>query len=217
MAPVTSFFKPKRFLWLRWLLVAFVVFLALIFTTSWPSDLLALPLTVNDPAVSADAVIILGGGTKKGSSALPLQPALRVEKGVSISKMLDVPIIVSGGFNKKTNTYEAPLLADEAIRLGADPEKIFLESRSRDTYENARLSLDIVREKEWEFIVIVTSEYHTWRACRVFRKQFSGEVRCVPASSRDATSDSLMERIGRFRGIVREYGAIVYYWAKGYL
>lgn len=197
--------------------MTFVILLALVFTTPWPSDLLALPLTVNDPAGSADAVVILGGGTKKGRNTLPLQPALRVEKGVSISKTLDVPIIVSGGFNKKTNMYEAPLLADEAIRQGADPENIFLESRSRDTYENARLSLDIVREKEWGFIVVVTSEYHTWRACRVFRKQFSGDVRCVPASSRDAARDSLMERIGRFRGIVREYGAIIYYALKGYL
>jgi len=217
MAPVTSFFKPKRFLWFRWLFIAFVLFLALVLLAPWPSDLLALPLTVNDPASSADAVVILGGGTKKGSNALPLQPALRVEKGVLISKTLDVPIIVSGGYSKKTGKYEAPLLADEAIRQGADPENIFLESRSRDTYENARLSLEIVREKKWESIVVVTSEYHTWRACRVFRKQFSGDIRCVPASSHDAEHDSAFARLNRFRSVVREYGAIVYYAMKGYL
>jgi uncharacterized SAM-binding protein YcdF (DUF218 family) len=199
-----------------WVGCAVVVIVALIFFTPWPSDILAQPLTSHERERAVDAVVILGSGVRKGDDPLPLQAKLRVARGVEVAALHGVPIIVSGGYNKKTKLYEAPLLADEALRLGMEPGDLLLESASRSTYENATQSLAIVREHAWQSIAVVTSDYHTWRACRVFRKQFSS-VTCVSAPSRDPSDDSVGERIGRFRGMVREYGAIAYYWVKGYL
>lgn len=217
MAPVTPFVRRKTRWSIRIGLVILVALLVLVLCTSWPSDVLARPLTMSDSAQRVDAVIILGAGTQKGSDALPLQAKLRVQRGVAVSKQGEIPIIVSGGYSKHTRLYEAPLLADQAVRDGVGPSDILLESASRSTYENAKDSLAIVRQHVWTSIAVVTSEYHTWRACHVFRKQFSGSVRCVAAPSRDASHDTVMTRIGRFRGIVREYGAIAYYTVKGYL
>lgn len=203
--------------WKRLLVVGGIFFIVvLLLFTPWVSDLLTLPLNASETLAHVDALIVLGGGTQRGDNPLPLQARLRVEHGAELALTLNVPIIVSGGFSKTTGLYEAPLLADEALTQGMDADNIVLESASRNTYENATKSLAIVREHGWESIGVVTSDYHTWRACRIFRKQMKNTT-CIAAPSRDPSTDTIVDRLWRFRGVVREYGAILLFAVKGYL
>lgn len=207
----------RRFRWLFGFAGVVIILFVLVCWTPRPSTTLIRPLTVSEQPARADVAIILGAGTQKNGDPLPLQAKQRVWKGVQLLETGYVShLIVSGGFDKKTKRIEAVFLRQEAINDGADPSVIIEENASRSTEENAVDSLHIVREEEWLLILVVTSDYHTWRACSVFRKQFSSS-RCIAAPTFDAAHNSVRDKLIRFRSAVREYGAIVYYWMRGYL
>src|SRR5690606_1117851 len=96
-----------------------------------------------------------------------------------------------------------------ALAIGVPAETIIEEDRSRNTYENAVLSKDVMTERRLQSAMVVTSDYHSFRACAVFRAQDIDTV-CVPA----AVSLSPTERM---KAVLREYAAVLYCWVKGYL
>ncbi|MFH1171397.1 MAG: YdcF family protein [bacterium] len=194
-----------------------VLFCVLVLSTSWTSNILIRPLTISDVPTSADAIIVLGAGTEKGSDPLPLQAHQRIQKGVDLLvSNVSAHLIVTGGLDKKTQRVEATYMKEEALRDGANASVVIMEPSSKSTYENATNALAIVRANNWTSIVVVTSDYHTWRACHVFRKQWDN-VTCVAATTFDPAHNSVRDRLIRFRSVVREYGAIVYYAMRGYL
>ncbi len=63
------------------------------------------------------------------------------------------------------------------IALGIAEHRLILETKSRDTAENAALSRDLVKPKPGETWVLITSALHMPRAVGVFRK---AEWRVIP-------------------------------------
>jgi uncharacterized SAM-binding protein YcdF (DUF218 family) len=63
-------------------------------------------------------------------------------------------------------------------QLGVDEEDIVTEATSADTYENARNTSRLLRERGIKRVVLVTDATHLWRAQKCF-EEFSIEV--VPA------------------------------------
>ena len=55
-------------------------------------------------------------------------------------------------------------------RFEIDPEKVFFEDRSRNTYENAVFTHRMVQPKKHENWLLVTSAFHMPRSVGVFRK-----------------------------------------------
>src|SRR4051812_47856743 len=61
-------------------------------------------------------------------------------------------------------------VADQAlIQLGADPSRIILERESRNTWENALFSRQIVHPKPGQIWLLITSASHMSRALAVFK------------------------------------------------
>ena len=54
--------------------------------------------------------------------------------------------------------------------MGVDPQRITLETRSRNTDENARFTAALVHPQSDQTWLIVTSAYHMPRAMGLFRK-----------------------------------------------
>ena len=161
--------------------------------------------------------MLFRSGVRKKEPQLPVQPQLRVAAGVSLWQTQWAPLlIVSGGENKKTKLVEADFMAAYAYQLGLPTGAVIEENRSRDTRENAVNSLSIMNRQSWTTALVVTSNYHTWRACKIFRK-LQANVRCLAAPIRRAGSQTLGDRLTDFRSVVREYGAIVYSWWRGYI
>ncbi len=208
--------KFGRARWQWWVLgLTLTLWVALIMLTPWPSQVLALPLTVNQPPRPADVMIVLGAGTRKNPVALPPQAMDRLRMADQLwDRNLAPIVIVAGGFSRQTEKIESKYMKPFLVSLGVPAHRIIEENQSLDTFQNAVNSRRLMEANGWETALVVTSSYHTWRGCRIFR-QLDVEVTCVAAPLDD--HGSVYERLLNFRSVIREYGAIVYYWLKRYL
>ena len=66
---------------------------------------------------------------------------------------------------------EAELLRGFAIEWGLTPEQVVLEAESRNTYENAAYSAQIIRASGYNTLILVTSALHMRRSAAAFHKQ----------------------------------------------
>lgn len=193
-----------------------VVALALCVLTPWPTDLLARPITHTETPQPADVIIVLGSGTRHGPDPLPTQARLRTDAGVALWRQgFADTVIFSGGLSKATSLIESDVMAQYAASIGLPDETIIRERASTSTRENAQRSLAIMADKKFDTAIVVTSSYHTWRACRVFRF-LRAHITCVAATIH-AAPEKLSDRIGNFISVVREYGAIAYYTTRQYI
>jgi len=118
-------------------------------------------LVRNDPAQTADIAIVLGGGPD-GSRILT---AAKLERDGYVPKVL-----VSGPGNLY-GYHECDLAIPFAVKQGY-PESYFLhlENGALSTTEEAQALLPELRRLGVKRVTVVTSNYHTRRALKVFRK-----------------------------------------------
>ena len=118
----------------------------------------------------ADVIVLLGGGAISqvpdvdGVGALCASPANRLLTAVRLQKLLNVPIIVSGGQVYSDSGAEAEISARILKSLGVPEDKIITETRSINTSQNARYSAALMREKGFSKPLLVTSAFHMNRA-----------------------------------------------------
>lgn len=124
-----------------------------------------------------DAVIVLGGSIDAASSRATGTPQLNAA-GERIIRAIDLlrsgrarNALLSGGL-----VYPLPGEPSEAERTalllrewGIGSERIYLETRSRNTHENAVESARIVAAQGWHTLLLVTSAAHMPRALGCFR------------------------------------------------
>ncbi|MDZ7792879.1 MAG: YdcF family protein [Spirochaetia bacterium] len=176
-------------------------------------------------SIEADAIVVLSGGTvtrspEEGGRASPGAETLkRLSFGYRIHRASGLPIISTGGTPLSAGAGEAEVAAGEAMghyleALGADPEAIYTEEASRNTFENAALVAD---KYNYQKVILVTSAYHMPRSVWVFR-QFGLQV--VPAPTDYKIDDdgynlwSFFPSMGSLHDSYRalhEYVGIVYY------
>jgi uncharacterized SAM-binding protein YcdF (DUF218 family) len=130
------------------------------------------------PVGDAEAIVVLSGGVFKHDASLPEDlPKSDTYVRVSYASWLyrnwrQLPIVVSGG---PTSGRKPVLLAEVMQRVlteqGVPPSMIWIEDRSRSTYENALLSAELLRAKGIHRIVLVTEAHHMLRSEKAFRHQ----------------------------------------------
>lgn len=127
-----------------------------------------------EPAIAAElctaeAVVVLGGGTVVGPRESRLSPEAesRLVQGYLIARELALPIVVSGG--RVLDGEGVPTEADVAARrlreLGMNSDRIILEPRARTTAENAWYTAENLGFSE---VIVVTSAWHMRRALLSF-------------------------------------------------
>lgn len=210
---------PRRHRICRWsralgiILIVGVVFYG-VCTIPAVQSLLVKPLTISEQPQSSDVVIVLGGGLKKDGSVGPIVQQ-RIQKGVELAKVPFAPaILMSGGPVKGKKFIES----EEMLTFTEKSEKLlgialFWEPFSTSTHENAVYSKYKMAEQHWNTALLVTSEFHSKRACAVFRK-LSFSVTCIAAPEKVSSS---WERLKLTKSIWREYGATIYYKLLGYI
>ncbi len=126
---------------------------------------------------SADVIIMLGGGAIRdsqdvdGEGTLCASPANRLLTAVRLQKMLDMPILLSGGQVYSDSGAEALIALRILQTLNVPSEKILLETKSVNTTQNAIFSAQILREKNFHKPILVTSAFHMRRAVLNFQQQ----------------------------------------------
>jgi uncharacterized SAM-binding protein YcdF (DUF218 family) len=127
-----------------------------------------------DPAraVSAQAIVILGGGVRTGApeyggDTLARLTLERVRYGARLARVVKLPVLVSGGRPATAHGTEARLMKDTlegefgvAVR--------WIEDRSRNTHENAVMSAAILRPAGVRRVVLVAHSFDMPRASAEF-------------------------------------------------
>jgi uncharacterized SAM-binding protein YcdF (DUF218 family) len=128
------------------------------------------------PDVTYDAVILLGGVLNEAVTADSGQPAYRdnVERLIETHRLLmdghARNVIISAAIERPSHaeSSETRVLTRQMVAWGADPSRIILEEKARNTYENAVYSQQIARERGLKKVLIVTSAFHMKRARECF-------------------------------------------------
>ena len=127
---------------------------------------------VREPASDADYVIVLGA---KVNGTTPSR-SLRYRINSAAAYLQENPrstVIASGGQGTDESISEADAIAAALERQGIDPSRILREDRSTSTEENLNFSLALIESDGGtaeSSVVIVTSDFHMFRALRIAGK-----------------------------------------------
>lgn len=132
----------------------------------------------NDNVDKLDIVVVLGGGVldnKYLHETLPSsQTASRLLYAVQVFKKSGARYLVCSG-EGTGRLSEADVMRRASIRLGISDEKIKIDPKSKNTWEQAREMNNMFQDKNIR-IGLVTSAYHMKRSEKEFRKYFSNVI-----------------------------------------
>jgi uncharacterized SAM-binding protein YcdF (DUF218 family) len=176
-----------------------------------------------------DGIVVLGGGFEgainlvRGGYELNSGGDRMVETAILARRFPTAKVVVSGGTGElflegEGDATTAPRLLTV---LGVTADRLVLESKSRNTYENAVFTKELVTPKPGETWLLVTSAFHMPRAKALFDK---AGFAAVPWPVDYRTSGK--EGIGLFRDnpadslqatttAIREWIGLIAYWLSG--
>ena len=177
----------------------------------------------------SEAVIVLSGMlnpvSRKGR--LEFGEAVdRIHAGAKIIRSKKARyILLSGGSGFLSNGIdsEAVLLKDWLVEQNINPDQILVEGESRNTGENAANSAAILRSKNIDSVILVTSAFHMHRGVLTLRKQ---GIKVIPFPVDFKTLKNYygpeyyfpsLERLYLSTLGIKEYAGILAYAVSGYL
>lgn len=197
------------------------------------------PLTQNP---NADAIVILGGGTKPNLH--PRQhPEVseggdRVIHGAFLFKKEYAPVIVTTGgwvtvYWDPGDRSEAAGMRELLIMLDIPEDKIMIEPHSQNTQENALNTVELLKDTDINKIVLVTTARHMPRAKAVFEKQGFDVIPAPTDYFVTGEPDIANGNIGKNFNLLnlppkakfinvttesmKEYVGLFYYWLRGWI
>ena len=199
-----------------WLLigVALVLFLLSGFTNV--NAVLGRAWLEEQPLQYADALVVLGGGIDAQTGQLSFKTEERVRSAAALFKdARPAPYFVVTGGKVGDNPYaEAPAMAKLAQSLGVVENDIIQEDQAQNTLENAANVIALGKKYGWEKYIVLTSDFHTSRACTFFRNA-GAQVVCRSADRNTIQQRTFTRRLQGTKVVLREYAANLYYWLTG--
>ena len=122
------------------------------------------------------AIVILGGGTYRnapefgGEDTVSDWTLIRVRYGARLARTSGLPIAVAGGIPPSGRTPEADTMR-EVLQTDYSLTTRWLETKSRDTNENAALLAPQLRQAGIREITLVTHAWHMRRAQAAFERE----------------------------------------------
>ncbi len=132
----------------------------------------------SSPPDDVAGIIVLGGffegaiNLARGGYELNSSADRIVEAAVLARRYPEARVVVTGGsgsllLDGEADGATAPRLLEA---LGIGRERMVLEDQSRDTYENALFTRELVEPQEGETWLLVTSAFHMPRSVMLFRR-----------------------------------------------
>ncbi len=131
-------------------------------------------------AISADAVAVLGGGAVSGVRDVNGEGAVsaigmnRLITGARLQRLLNVPVIVSGGKVFDDSAVEADVSKRVLIGLGLPQDMVYTDSEALNTRQNAANIIAVCQKEGWQRVAVVTSALHMPRAMQNFQAAAQG-------------------------------------------
>lgn len=135
---------------------------------SYPFDCITAFMFFETRLEPADVILVPGGS----------QPQLMEAAAKLYHQGLAPWILPSGGVNAKLGMTEWEFLRDIGIRRGVPETAILKEDQASNTFENARFSLDVLRQHGIapSKAILVCKTYHARRAWLTYQTAFPKEV-----------------------------------------
>ena len=227
-------FTRRRAHWGRRLVAAATVGFVAIMVTPVAS-LVALPLEERFPRphlpVRVDGIIMLGGAVSPPHTRDRGEPSVNdaAERILAFAELIrrypQAKAVFTGGSGRLMGQDAPDMREDLAMRgalrqTGIDPDGVIFENESRNTWENALFSQQLVKPKPGEIWVLVTSAMHMPRSVGIFR-QVGWEVIPYPVDYRTRKNARPLVRfefdkqIDTLHDSVREWIGLVSYRLMG--
>ena len=151
-------------------------------------------LCVDSGPAKADAIVLLGGGSRE-----------RPERAAELFKEQAAPRVIVSGFG------DCEINRRLLVAAGVPARVIEVESRSKTTRENARFTAPLLRQGKLKRVILVTSWYHSRRALRCF-EHYVPEIEFYSRPAYFAVARSDWKQKGIIRKIYWEYPKLAGYW-----
>jgi uncharacterized SAM-binding protein YcdF (DUF218 family) len=177
----------KRLSWIQ-LPIALALVILLLSSNGWVTTFLVQSLewqNLPTDLPTADAIVILGGATKRPTKPRPMvdvnENGDRVIYGAKLYQDKKAPLIIAAGgridwFNNDQS--ESADMAQLLEMMGVPPEAIIQEPDSLNTYQNAVNVKKILDERGIRQVLLVTSALHMPRSLLIFQRQ---GIEAIPA------------------------------------
>ncbi|EHU6444363.1 YdcF family protein [Listeria monocytogenes] len=156
--------------------------------------------TRTKPSDNADTVLILGAKVN-GDPAEPAE-VLKERLDAAVTYLNENPtmqVVVSGGQGEDESASEASVMEEYLVNKGITRSRIKIEDKSRRTEENIKYSKGKFNLGK---TVIVTSDYHMYRALMLAKRQ-GHDASGLPAKS---------QSVIKIKNMMRETLSITYAW-----
>lgn len=164
-----------------------------------------------EPEQGASYVIVLGAQVRGEVPTLVLDARIKAAAEY-LKEYPDAVAIASGGQGTGESISEAEAIKRGLLRLGIAEERILLETGSTSTMENLRFSAEMIRETGRaeegkiyfvpEKVVLVTNDFHIFRATRLAKKLGYADVSGLGA--REFFAVTIQYYVREFFAVVKE-------------
>ena len=161
-----------------------------------------------EPEDSCEYMVVLGASVREAGPSNSLWDRIYGARDY-LEAHPNVIAIVSGGQGPDEPMTEARAMYDELVKLGIDPNRIWMEDKATSTWENLQFSLKLIEEKTGgrpTKIGLLSSEYHMLRAS-LFADACGVDAVMIPART-----TRLSQKINHF---MREVAGIWHYIILG--
>lgn len=148
-----------------------------------------------------DYLVVLGAQMKTSGPSRALR--YRLDEAASyLVENPDTKVIVSGGQGADEPVSEARGMCDYLVAKGIAPERILLEDRSGNTYQNLIFSAEFL-DREKDSVGVVSNNFHIFRAEKIAKKAGYANVCGIAAKGEPFLQCNNMVR--EFFGVLKDF------------
>jgi uncharacterized SAM-binding protein YcdF (DUF218 family) len=157
------------------------------------------------------AIVVLGAEVIRAhGETLGIRPGLltldRLRTAAALHRRTGLPILVTGGATQP-DTQAVGLVMERSLQDDFQSPPRWVETKSADTWENARFSADILRSAGIDSVYVVTHSWHMRRAVLAFAGT-GVTVTAFPTSLDDPMGPDLYDFLPRASGWQTGYFAL---------
>ena len=172
------------------------------------TECLIIHASFGDKDETCEYMLVLGAKVRNDGPSVSLMDRIKAAASY-MEEHPEVIAIVSGGQGHDEPMTEARCMYDQLVKLGIDPDRIWMEDKATSTWENLHFAMAMIEEKTGqrpEKIGLLSSEYHLFRA-KLFAKACNVEAVGIPAHT-----SRLSQMINHF---MREVAGVWHYILLG--
>ena len=130
------------------------------------------PPPLADAGPEPSAIVVLSADAIRVQPPADLDPGPltldRIRAGAALARRTGLPLLTSGGLISDATTTLAAMM-QTSLHADFQLDARWQEERSRDTWENARFSADILHQARIRRVYLVTHDWHMRRSLLAFR------------------------------------------------